>query len=107
GAFVGAQILVVIFSAVRANAYRERPLLLHAAATMMGVLTVQSLSGAHPFFPEAGMLLVLTLAGLQLHDLVTHAGAMRHPRRLLMGVSLVLPVLAAVSIFNRWVLLPG
>jgi diguanylate cyclase (GGDEF)-like protein len=107
GAFVGAQILIVIFSVVRANAYRERPLMLHAAATMMAVLTVQSLSGAHPIYPEAGMLLMLTLAGLQLRDLVSHAGAMRSPRRLLMAASVLLPVLAGVSVLTPWALLPG
>lgn len=107
GAFVGAQILVVFFSAVRANNYRERPLLLHGAATMMAVLTVLSLSGSHPFYPESCMLLVLAIAGMQLRDLVSHAGAMRTPRRLLVGTSGLMVVLAGVAVFNRWALLPA
>jgi diguanylate cyclase (GGDEF)-like protein len=107
GAFVGAQVLVVILSVIRANAYRERPLLLHAAASLLGVLTLQSLSGAHPFYPEAVMLLTLAAASLQLRDLVSHAGAMRHPRRWLVAASLLLPMLAVGTAFSRWLLLPA
>lgn len=107
GAFAGAQVLVILFSVIRANSYRERPLLLHAAAGLLGVLTLQTLSGAHPFFPEAVMLFTLAAAGLQLRDLVSHAGAMRYPRRWLVGVSLLLPGLAVGTAFTKWLLLPA
>lgn len=109
GAFAGAQVLVVCFSVIVANAYRERALLLHGAATMMGVLAVQNLVGGHAFPAEAAVLLVLTLDGLQLRDLVSHAGALRQPRRWLVGISLgLLPALAVAGFLSGWhLLLPG
>lgn len=108
GAFAGAQVLVVIFSVIKANAYHERALLLHAAATLMGVLTVQTLAGSQPFFPQAVLLLVLALAGLQLRELVAHAGAVRKQRRWLVGMSLVLmPLMAFASVASAWVLVLG
>jgi diguanylate cyclase (GGDEF)-like protein len=107
GAFVGAQVLVVCLSAIRASAYRERALLLHGAATLMAVLTVQSLSGSSPFFPEAAFLLVLSLAGFQLRDLTMHVAVNRQPRRWLLAATLTLPALAAGAVFFRWILLPG
>ena len=107
GALVGAQVLVVLFSVVRANAYRERPLLLHAAASLLGVLTLQSLSGHHPFFPEAVLLCTLAVAGLQLRDLVNPAGAVTRARRWLLAVCLVLPLMAVGTAFVPWLLLPA
>ena len=109
GAFAGAQVLVVCFSVITANVYRERALLLHGAATMMGVLAVQTLVGGHPFMAEAAMLLVLALDGLQLRDLASHAGALRQPRHWLAGTSmLLLPALALVGYLYGWhLLLPG
>lgn len=109
GAFAGAQVLVVCFSVIIANAYRERALLLHAATTMMGVLAVQTLVGGHPFLAEAAVLLVLALDGLQLRELVSHAGALRQPRRWLAGISLgLLPALALAGFLAGWhLLLPG
>lgn len=108
GAFAGAQVLVVIFSVIKANAYHERALLLHAAATMMAVLTAQTLAGSQPFFPQAVLLLMMALAGLQLRELVAHAGAMRKQRRWLVGVSLlVMPLMAFASIVSAWVLAVG
>jgi diguanylate cyclase (GGDEF)-like protein len=109
GAFAGAQVLVVCFSVIVANTYRERALLLHGAATMMGVLAVQTLVGGRAFLAEAAVLLVLALDGMQLRDLVSHAGALRQPRRWLLAISLVaLPALAvAVFLGNRHLLLPG
>lgn len=109
GAFAGAQVLVVCFSVIVANTYRERALLLHGAATMMGVLAVQTLVGGHPILAEAAMLLVLALDGLQLRDLVSHTGASRQPRRWLIGISFfLLPALALAGYLGRWhLLLPG
>jgi GGDEF domain-containing protein len=109
GAFAGAQVLVVCFSVIVANAYRERALLLHGAATMMGVLAVQTLVGGHQFLAEAAVLLVLALDGLQLRDLVSHAGALRQPRRWLVGISVaLLPALALADFLGGWhLLLPG
>jgi len=109
GAFAGAQVLVVCFSVIVANTYRERALLLHAAGVMMAVLAVQTLVGGQPFLAEAALLVVLGLDGMQLRDLVSHAGALRQPRRWLVGVSLgVLPALALVTAIGRLhLLLPG
>jgi GGDEF domain-containing protein len=109
GAFAGAQVLVVCFSVIIANSYRERALLLHGASTMMGILVMQLLVGGHGLLAEAGLMLVLAADGLQLLDLVSHAGAMRTPRRLLAGVSAgVLPLLAIACYLGGWhVLLPG
>jgi diguanylate cyclase (GGDEF)-like protein len=109
GAFAGAQVLVVCFSVIVANTYRERALLLHGAATMMGVLAVQTLVGGRPFLAQAALLLVLALDGLQLRDLVSHAGALRQPRRWLVGISIaLLPALALACFLGNWhLLLPG
>lgn len=109
GAFAGAQVLVVCFSVIVANAYRERALLLHGAATLMSVLAVQTLVGGKPFLAESAVLLVLAMDGMQLRDLVRHAGALRQPSRWLAAISLfALPPLAAASfILERHLLLPG
>ncbi|HEY8356941.1 MAG TPA: diguanylate cyclase [Ramlibacter sp.] len=109
GAFVGAQVLVVFFCVIKANAYRERALLLHAAATLLSVLTVQSLIGRQPMvLPGAVFLLVPALAGLQLLDLVSHAGAVRTARRWLLGTSAVaMPLLAAGAAFHHAFLAVG
>ena len=98
GACVGAQLLLVFFCVITANAYRERALLLHAAATLMAVVAVHALIGNNPVLPPAVLLFVPSLAGLQLLDLVSHAGAMRQGRRWLLVVSAgVLPVMATVN----------
>jgi diguanylate cyclase (GGDEF)-like protein len=109
GVFAGAQVLIVCFSVIIANAYRERALLLHGAATIGGVLAVQLMVGGSPVGAEAAMLVVLALDGLQLRDVVSHAGAMRYPRRWLTIVSLgVLPALAIAGPATGWLLLlPG
>ena len=109
GAFAGAQVLIVCFSVVIANSYRERALLLHGASTMMGVLVVQLLVGGHALLAETGLMLVLAADGLQLRDLVNHAGALRTPRQLLVGVSAaLLPLLAMACYLGGWhLLLPG
>lgn len=102
GACVGAQVLVVFFAVVKANAYRERALLLHAAATLMAVVTVQSLIGRQPMLPAAVFLLVPALAGLQLLDLVSHAGAMRRVRRWLLVTSAgAMPALMVGAFYHR------
>jgi diguanylate cyclase (GGDEF)-like protein len=109
GAFAGAQVLVVCFSVIIANTYRERALLLHAAATMMAVLAVQTLVGGQPALAEAAMLMVLALDGMQLRDIISHAGALRGPRRWLVANSVVvLPLLALATAFGlTHLLLPG
>lgn len=108
GACVGAQVLVVLLSALQANAYRERALLLHAAATLMGVVTLQVVIGRHAGVPAAVLLLVPALAGLQLLDLCSHAGGLRQGRRWLLATSAVLlPVLAVASAWTRWATVAG
>lgn len=109
GVFAGAQVLVVCFSVIIANAYRERALLLHGAATIMGVLAVQLMVGGRPLAAEIAMLLVLAVDGMQLRDVVSHAGAIRQPRRWLTVISFILlPVLAVAGLATGWfLLLPG
>jgi diguanylate cyclase (GGDEF)-like protein len=109
GVFAGAQVLVVCFSVIIANAYRERALLLHAAATMTAVLAVQAVVGGQAFLAEAAVLAVLAISGMQLRDLVSHAGALREPRRWLSVINLgLLPALAAAGLVGGWhLLLPG
>jgi GGDEF domain-containing protein len=73
---------------------------------MIGVLAMQLLVGGHGLIAEAALMLVLAVGGLQLLELVSHAGAMRMPRRLLIGVSAVLlPALAVACYAGRWHLL--
>jgi diguanylate cyclase (GGDEF)-like protein len=109
GAFAGAQVLIVCFSVIIANTYRERALLLHGAATMMAVLAVQMLLGGHPFVAQSALRAALAVDGMQLRELVSHAGALRQPRRWLVGISVgLLPVLAVAAPLGRWqLLLPG
>jgi GGDEF domain-containing protein len=109
GGFAGALVLIVCLSVIIASTYSERALLLLGAAAMMGVLGVQTLVGGLPFVAEGAMLLVLGADGMQLRDLVSHAGALRSPRRWLVTISLgLLPVLAAATMLGHWhLLLPG
>jgi GGDEF domain-containing protein len=108
GAFVGALVLLVFLCAIKANAYRERPLLLHAAATLMAVLAVLSLMGRQPLAPTAVLLLVPALAGLQLLDLLSHAGGLRQARRwLFVASAIVLPVVALGTFYSPWILTGG
>ena len=109
GAFSGALALVILFSAILAVAYQEWSLLTHAAATLMGMLAVLALVAGRAEYPEAAVLLALALAGLQLRDLVSHAGALRQPRRWLVGTSVgLIPALALASFVEGWhTLLPG
>src|SRR5687768_654033 len=103
---MGAQVLVVCFSVIVANAYRERALLVHAAAIMIGVLAVQLVVGGHPFLAEAAVLVLLAVDGMLLRELVSHSGALRQPRRWLVVISLgLLPALALASYFGEWHLL--
>jgi GGDEF domain-containing protein len=108
GACVGAQLLLVLVCVIQANAYRERPLLLHAAATLMGVLTVHTMVGRYGVQPRAVFLLVPALAGLQLLDLVSHAGGLRKARRWLVGVSAVaMPLMAGAALWSPWYSIAG
>ncbi|MDB5953578.1 diguanylate cyclase [Ramlibacter sp.] len=108
GAFVGAQVLLVFLCVLQANAYRERPPLLHAAATLMAVVAVQSQISGRLVLPPAVLLLVPALAGLQLLDLMSHAGGLRQVRRWLLIVSAgVLPLLAVGAVYNLWALAGG
>ncbi|MEO8652715.1 MAG: diguanylate cyclase [Ramlibacter sp.] len=109
GLCVGVQVAVVFLSVVIANAYGERSLLVHAGAAMMSILCIYCVVGSLAHLAEGAMLLVLSLAGVQLRDLVNHAGALRNPRRLLVVVTgVVLPVLALATAATGWhLLLPG
>jgi len=109
GVFAGAQVLIVCFSLIIAKAYRERALLLHAAATMTALLAVQAEVGGQVILAEAAVLAVLAIGGMQLRDLVSHAGALRQPRRWLLGINLgLLPALAVAGLAGGWhLLLPG
>lgn len=106
---VGAQVMVICFSVVMANAYRERALLLHAGATMLGVIAAGVLFSGKPVLAQVALLLLLSFAGLQVRDLVSPVGAVRNPRlwlTVLCGAVLPAAALAtAVTGFN--LLLPG
>lgn len=105
----GAQVMVVCFSVVMANAYRERGLLLHAGATTLGVLAGGVLVGGRPQLAQAALLATLAVSGLHLRELVSHAGALRNARRWLLAFSAaVLPLLAIATLATGInVLLPG
>ena len=108
GACVGAQVLLVFLAVIQANTYRERSLLLHGVATLMAVVAVQALVGREPLLPPAVLLLVPALAGLQLMELMSHAGGMRQVRRWLLATSAgVLPVLALAALYTDWALAGG
>lgn len=108
GACVGGQVLLVLFCVIKANAYHERAFLLHGAATLMAVVAVQSLIGHPLVLPAAVLLLVPALAGLQLLDLLSHAGGLRRARRWLLATSAIaLPALALVAIYQPWALAVG
>ena len=106
---VGAQVMVVCFSVVMANAYRERALLLHAGATILGVIAAAVLVAGRPALAQVALLLLLAFAGLQVRDMVSHAGAVRNPRLwltvLCVGVLPAAALVTAVTGFNM--LLPG
>lgn len=103
GACVGAQMLVVFLCVINANVYHERPLLLHAAATLVGLLTLQALIGRYPLEPRSVFLLLPAIAGLQLLDMVSSAGALRVVRRWLFAITLlVVPVLAVGAHWEPW-----
>lgn len=103
GACVGAQVLLVFFCVIQANAYRERALLLHAVATLMAVVAMQAVVGNETMLPPAVLLLVPALAGLQLMDLVRHAGGLRQGRRRLLLVSaVVLPLATLAAAYTLW-----
>jgi diguanylate cyclase (GGDEF)-like protein len=108
GAFVGAQVLLLFICVIKANVYGERPLLLHAAATLMSVLSILALIGRQPLAPTSVLLLVPALAGLQLMDLVSHAGGLRQARRwLFVASAIVLPVIALGAVYTEWALVGG
>jgi GGDEF domain-containing protein len=101
----GGMLMVICFSIVLSITHRERALLLHAGATVLGVLGVGALLGGRPRVAEASMLLLLAVTALQLRELVSHAGAMRNPRRLLVALGTVLLPLMAVGSIAGWHLL--
>lgn len=105
----GAQAMIICFSVVMANAYRERALLLHAGATALGVIAAGVLMAGRPALAQTALLLLLAFAGLQVRDLVSQGGAVRNPRLWLTVLCVgVLPVAALVTAVTRFnVLLPG
>lgn len=108
GACVGGQVLLVFLCVIKANAYHERAFLLHGAATLMAVVAVQSLVGEQPLLPPSVLLLVPALAGLQLLDLLSHAGGLRMARRWVLAVSAIaLPVLVVAAAWTRWAMIAG
>jgi GGDEF domain-containing protein len=109
GAFAGMQVLVLCFSVIVASAYRERALMLHGGATLVGVLSLQALVGGHPYVAESAVLVLLAVSGMQLLELASHAGALRQLRRLLVALSAgALPLLALMGPILHWhLLLPG
>lgn len=107
GVFTGALVLLVCLSVVLGNIYRERPLLLHAAASTLGVLALQLYVGGQREAGQAALVLLLAVSGLQLRDLTNHVGALRALRPWLLGICLVvLPALALAIGVTGWELWP-
>lgn len=99
GACAGAQALVMGFAILIGLAYRERALLVHAAATLSSMLALALHVAQLDALGHAFLLATLALAGLHLRDAVNHAGALRQARRWLMAVSLgLLPALALLAL---------
>jgi GGDEF domain-containing protein len=74
----------------------------------MAVVAVQAVVGNNPVLPTAVLLLVPALAGLQMLDLMNHAGGLRQARRWLLAVSAgVLPLLAVAAVYSRWAMAGG
>lgn len=108
GACVGVLVLLVLFCVVQASAWRERAFLLQGAAGLVAVVAVQSLVGQQPLLPPSVLLLVPAFAGLQLLDLLSHAGGLRTARRWLLAVCvIVLPLLAVAAAWTRWAMPAG
>lgn len=107
GAFAGALVLVVCLSVVLASAYRERSLLLHAAASTLGVLALQLQVGGQGPAAQAALVLLLAVAGLHLRDLTNHVGALRALRPWLIGVCVVVLPALALALGMEWPLWPA
>ncbi len=108
GACLGVLVVLVLFCVVQASAWRERAFLLQGAAGLVAVVALQSLVGRQPLLPPSVLLLVPAFAGLQLLDLLSHAGGLRTARRWLLAVCvIVLPLLAIASAWTRWAMPAG
>lgn len=99
GIFAGAQLLVVLFSVLIANAYRERSLMYHAAAGVLGLLALFMLHDpveayGEGLVPATLMLLVVAVSGGGLNELVKHVGGLRLRRAWLVRGCAALPFVA-------------
>lgn len=97
GACLGALAIVICFSVSVASAYRDRGLLMHAAASLLSVWAIHESTRPQGALACAAALAALTAAGVQLHQMVVHAAALRTPRKWLLLACAASAVLAAAA----------
>jgi diguanylate cyclase (GGDEF)-like protein len=108
GALMGAQLLLVLLSVLVADAYRDRGLLVHAAAIWLGVVVIDGI--ASPVanlvsLAPAGLLGVMGFSAMHVQGLTTHVGSLRPFRRWMSATSMLLAALALLAIVVRHPLL--
>jgi len=97
GAFTGAQLLLLVLSVLVANAYRDRGLLVHAAATLLGIVVIHAQSGRLAPLVPAGLLGMMAFSAMHVQGLTTHVGSLRPFRRWMSAVSMALGALALLA----------
>ncbi len=107
GAFLGGNAVLVLLSLLVASAYRERLLLLHAAAMVcaMAAMVAQA-AGAARFVPQA-LMLAMALACLHLRALTSHVGSLRQQRAWTEGGAVLIAAVGAADALVEWQLLPA
>lgn len=104
GAMMGAQLLLVVLSVLIANAYRERGLLVHAAAVALGLVVIDGLASPAAnlvSLAPAGLLGIMGFSAMHVQGLTTHVGSLRPFRRWMSATSMLLAALALLAIFVR------
>lgn len=106
GACAGAVGMVVFFSLSVAAVYRDRGLVAHAAASCAALLAILQLPGQHALEVRAVVLLILSGATWQMHELLRHLPALAGPRRLLraLGIGLLAAALPVHWLDRAWML---
>jgi GGDEF domain-containing protein len=104
GALMGAQLLLVVLSLLVANTFRERGLVVHAAAVSLGILIIDGLVSPVANLATlsiAGLLGVMGFSAMQVQGLTTHVGSLRPFRRWMSATSMLLAALALLATVVR------
>ncbi|MGZ5183213.1 MAG: hypothetical protein ACXWC2_22260, partial [Ramlibacter sp.] len=101
GAFTGAQLLLLVLSVLIANAYRDRGLLVHAAATLLGIVVIHGQSGPLAPLVPAGLLGMMAFSAMHVQGLTTHVGSLRPFRRWMSAAAMALGALALADTLVR------